>query len=319
MVTFSASSDFSGASPEASSVFLEAAPTDHAIVLSWDYLTPWNNYAFEIYRKDPGGDYAFVSTTTDIEYRDSGLENGTAYCYYILTIGSYGIGGLPEPLLNASQVVCRVPLDNVAPCAPQVEVKNICGEAGSDTPEDAFVNTVIWNDDPGCDDDDIVAYLIYYAPGNSAEFEEVGYVNANDPHTFIHQPEFGIAGCYHVTAVDEVGNESAPGIAYCVENCPHYELPNAFTPNGDGSNDLFRPFPYRFIDRIDLKVFNRWGQLVFETTNPDILWDGTNLNGKELADGVYHYVCHVYDQPLTDGSQNVSELKGFIELLRGNR
>jgi hypothetical protein len=68
-----------------------------------------------------------------------------------------------------------------------------------------------------------------------------------------------------------------------------------------------------------MKVFNRWGQLVFATTNPDILWDGTNLNGKDLADGVYHYVCFVYEQPLTGGTHNVRQLDGFIELLRGGR
>jgi gliding motility-associated-like protein len=72
------------------------------------------------------------------------------------------------------------------------------------------------------------------------------------------------------------------------------------------------------VDRIDLKVFNRWGQLVFETTNPDIQWDGKNLNGKELADGAYHYICYVYEQPSSSGGQAVRELKGFIELFRGS-
>ncbi len=318
-VDFLAGSGFHDASPDASSVFLKIDPTDNAALLTWEYLTPWNNHAFEIYRSNSAGTFEFVATTADIEYRDDGLDNGSEYCYYVRSIGSYGIMGIPDPLFNLSQEACVIPVDNVAPCPPRIEVRNICAEAGNTTPEDAFRNTVIWNDDSGCNNLDIVSYNIYFASNTSVEFELVGTVDASAPNTFIHQPEQGIAGCYIVTAIDEVGNESIFSNQICVENCPLYELPNAFTPNGDGGNDLFEPFPYRFVDRIDLKVFNRWGQLVFKTTNPDILWDGTNLNGNELADGVYHYVCYVYEQPLTGGTQNVRQLDGFIELLRGRR
>lgn len=317
-VRFTAGSGFDDVSPDASSVFLKIDPTDQAAQLSWDFLTPWNNAAFEIYREDTPGVFNLISTTTSITYEDKGLTNGDEYCYYVRSVGSYGISGIPDPLFNVSQIACTVPFDNVAPCPPLVEVKNICGEAGNTTPEDVFINTVAWNDDAVCGDDDIATYHIYYASGNNAEFVLVGTVEESLPNTFLHQPEIGIAGCYAVSAVDAAGNESTLSSVICVENCPLYELPNTFTPNGDGSNDLFQPFPYRFIERIDIKIFNRWGQLVHETTDPDILWDGTNLNGKELADGVYHYICNVFEQPMTGGGQNQRQLKGFIELLRGS-
>ena len=318
-VDFSAGNGFNDNSPEASSVFLITEATDKATLLRWEYLTPWNNHAFEIYKRNPAGNFELVATVTDTEFRDTGLENGREYCYYVRSIGSYGIAGLPDPLLNASQEACAIPIDNVAPCPPFIEVKNICADAGNTTPQEVFRNTVIWNDNTGCDNSDIAFYTIYYAPNQSSDYTPAGTVNASDPNSFIHQPDLGIAGCYLVTATDEEGNQGEFSNQVCVENCPLYELPNAFTPNGDGSNDLFSPFPYRFVERIDLKVFNRWGQLVFTTTNPDILWDGTNLNGKDLADGVYHYICYVYEQPLTGGTQNVRQLDGFIELLRGGR
>jgi gliding motility-associated-like protein len=317
-VNFSAGSGFADHSPDASSVFLKAEPTDHAVVLNWDFITPWNNYAFEIYRQESSGNYVLIGTTADGSYKDGGLTNGEEYCYYIRSIGSYGIGGIPDPLFNLSQSICTIPIDNVAPCTPVTEVRNICAEAGNTTPEDAFKNTIVWNDEPGCTNRDAVVYVIYYAANTGEAFEIIGQVDAGSPHTFIHQPELGIAGCYTVTAIDDAGNESPFSAVVCVENCPLYTLPNVFTPNGDGSNDLFIPFPYRFVDRIDLKVFNRWGQLVFETTNPDIQWDGKNLNGKELADGAYHYICYVYEQPSSSGGQTVRELKGFIELFRGS-
>ena len=59
--------------------------------------------------------------------------------------------------------------------------------------------------------------------------------------------------------------------------------------------------------------------MVYKTTDPDIGWDGTGLNGKDLSDGVYHYVCSVFEQASAIGVQNVQLLKGYIELIRGPR
>jgi len=102
----------------------------------------------------------------------------------------------------------------------------------------------------------------------------------------------------------------------CVDNCPVYNLPNVFTPNDDGQNDRFIPFPYRFIERINLQIYNRWGGLVFETSDPDINWDGTNLEGKPLAEGVYYYGCEVYEQRLNGTVQRDKGLSGFIHIIR---
>jgi gliding motility-associated-like protein len=95
-------------------------------------------------------------------------------------------------------------------------------------------------------------------------------------------------------------------------------LPNAFTPNGDGQNDLYTPIkPYRFVERIDMKIYNRWGVLVFETTNPDILWDGTDFkNGKKLNTAVYYYICDVYLQTVNGEQKLTTPLSGYIHLFR---
>lgn len=61
-------------------------------------------------------------------------------------------------------------------------------------------------------------------------------------------------------------------------------------------NDFFRPYPYRYVESIDLHVYNRWGNLVFNTTDPDINWDGKHQsNGKQLSSGVYFYECVVHE------------------------
>lgn len=71
----------------------------------------------------------------------------------------------------------------------------------------------------------------------------------------------------------------------------YIDIPNAFTPNGDGSNDYF--FPRQLLSRklgkFRMQVFSRWGQVVFETNRPDGRgWDG-RFNGKEQPGGVYVY------------------------------
>jgi gliding motility-associated-like protein len=126
-----------------------------------------------------------------------------------------------------------------------------------------------------------------------------------------------LAGCYAITSIDSVGNESIFSNIVCVDNCPVYELPNTFTPNGDGFNDTFRPFPFCFIDRIDFKVFNRWGQIVFESDDPNINWNGRNFSGSELAEGVYYYSCQVFEQRVDNNPiTNSFLISGYIELLR---
>lgn len=306
-------------SPPASSLYLTTAPTDQANNLSWEAEVPWDNYSFDVFRKQGSDDYSLIATVTTDSYKDTGLTNGEEYCYYILATGSYGIARIEDPLFNKSQEQCSIPVDNVPPCPPIIAVTNLCNDQGSMLPEDEFENTVTWSDPPPgeCGLPEVPSsYNIYFSPGMSSDFSLVGSVDAGAPHIFTHNPDVGIAGCYAVTSLDELGNESGFSNFICVDNCPFYSLPNAFTPNGDGNNDEFIPFPYRFIDRIDIQVFNRWGQLVFSTNDPDINWDGRDKQGNNLADGVYHYVCLVYEQGLVSVQPTV--LKGYIELIRGS-
>jgi len=96
-----------------------------------------------------------------------------------------------------------------------------------------------------------------------------------------------------------------------VDNCIDYTLPNVFTPNGDGINDIFRPSTYSFVERVDMKIYNRWGMLVFKTEDPDINWDGKRMNTDELVPpGAYYYVCDVYENRLT--GLEVRNIVGFV-------
>ena len=95
--------------------------------------------------------------------------------------------------------------------------------------------------------------------------------------------------------------------------CPSFELPNAFTPNGDTHNDIFKPRKNQYIKELDFQVFNRWGSLVFETKNPEILWNGNDIQGNKLESGVYYYHCTAI--PFNAITSANIQLKGFIEII----
>jgi gliding motility-associated-like protein len=95
-------------------------------------------------------------------------------------------------------------------------------------------------------------------------------------------------------------NESEFSNIVCVDNCPFYFLPNIFTPNQDGMNDLFRAFPWKFIESVDVVIHNRWGEAVFTTHDPNVNWDGTHFeSGELLPDGVYYFTAIAYTRRLS--------------------
>lgn len=76
------------------------------------------------------------------------------------------------------------------------------------------------------------------------------------------------------------------------EDCYFVKIPSAFSPNGDGKNDFLKIFTLRIRD-FNLKIFNRWGELVFETNNPNVMWDGTYKDEPQDV-GVYQYYIEGY-------------------------
>jgi gliding motility-associated-like protein len=308
-----------GEAQPASSVRLAGAPTDNAAVLSWTSLTPWTNVSFDLLRQDPGGGgFTLLTTTTETSFRDEGLVNGEEYCYYVLASGTYSVDDIPSPLLNRSQQLCLQPLDNVPPCPPELSVISVCDRGVDCTIADNLFNTLngVAPVDV-CGDEDVAGYRLYFSANTGQTGELVAEINSEGILTFDHTPPGGITGCYTITAFDLNGNESDRSSEVCVTNCPIYDLPNAFTPNGDGQNDFFIPRGRCFVERVDFQVFNRWGQLVFETTDPAINWDGTNLNGDRLASGTYYYIGQVFEQRLDGVTLAPEPLSGFIELITG--
>ena len=89
---------------------------------------------------------------------------------------------------------------------------------------------------------------------------------------------------------------------------PIVVVPNAFSPNNDGLNDVFLP-RIENVDEYELLIFNRWGDVIFHTNDPSLGWDGT-YKSKPLPSGDYWYVIR-----LNESADN-REFKGNFSLVR---
>jgi gliding motility-associated-like protein len=99
------------------------------------------------------------------------------------------------------------------------------------------------------------------------------------------------AGLYILGVVDGSGCEGSDSIRVETKKCPFgIYFPNAFTPNRDGLNDIFQPVIIGKPSIYKLSIYNRWGQQIFETTNPGQGWNGMVKNS-ELESGTYIWTC----------------------------
>jgi len=296
-----------GFTQKATSIFLDVNPQDEALELVWNYNVPWNNNDFVIFKYNEDSlRFELLDTVSTSNYIDTGLTNGLSYCYKIKSIGRYSTDGFIDPIINYSQENCGIPKDTIAPCNPP----NIFVEVDCDL-DNVYLD---WENSNLSCADDVAFYKVYFTPTLGGEYEEI-YATTNAEELSLTRNNLSsLAGCYAVTATDSSGNESNLGEKFCVDNCPIYNLPNIFTPGGDGFNDFFVPFPYKFVADVDMKIFNRWGDLAFETTNPNIGWDGKTLsNGKFVPSGVYFYICTVNEIRLTGIEPRV--IKGNVTII----
>jgi gliding motility-associated-like protein len=328
----------------ASQVNLTAGSSLSSISLNWsNFQTPWNNKVAKfplhyIYRKRTDNSNIFdLIDSTDVTqngftYTDRGTFNNipllpnTEYCYRITTIGSYEYAKIADSLVNQSIEICTFLLDTIKPCAPVILDNLFTTDAtlecelppAGDCPAlKRYTNQLYWKktvNNSGCDND-IIKFNVYHAPASDNNYSLI-YTTTDT--VFKHQNLASVAGCYRISAVDVSNNESFFSSPICVKNCPYYELPNVFTPNGDGKNDLFRPYACpRFTEKVNFQVYNRWGTLVHESDDSILLnWNGNTNNGRRVADGTYFYHAKVFIYTET-GTLEEKNIKGTIQVLGG--
>lgn len=134
--------------------------------------------------------------------------------------------------------------------------------------------------------------LYYTFPNGGTYSVKLSVWNSSNPNTINYEQTVEIKTTFGTTKV------------------PLENVPNVFTPNGDGINDFFA-VQTSGLSRMVLRVFTRSGALVHENTANVIQWDGKNQMGNELPEGIYFYV-------IEDLDNNYETAKGFVYLLKGN-
>lgn len=117
-----------------------------------------------------------------------------------------------------------------------------------------------------------------------------------DPYsarTYVNFPDTG-SYTFHVKVTSELGCVAYDTVNVIVVEQPSILLPNAFSPNGDGLNDVIYPNLIGYPKINYFRIYNRWGELVFVSYHNGVGWDGT-FNGKACEIGVYYYELNVVD------------------------
>lgn len=117
-----------------------------------------------------------------------------------------------------------------------------------------------------------------------------------------------IAGVYEVKATDANNCSNIKNVEILQPSI--LEIPNGFTPNGDGYNDYFVVRGLEAFEQNRIYIYNRWGNIVFEMANYNNDWTGVNSKSEDLPDGTYFVIVEV------DYKGETIKLDGFIDLRR---
>lgn len=204
------------------------------------------------------------------------------------------------------------------------------------TPKDTTIYTVFFTNEYGCayrdtfqvniskfdpilvayaDDDTIYldqTTVLHVIPGYK-DYEwiipnELSCVFCTDP---IAKPERPTLYKVKAKNADGCEGEAIVRVFVILPKCDETDvyIPNAFSPNGDSNNDVFR-IQSNFIDKVEMSIYDRWGEKVFETKDKNTWWDGT-YKGKLLPPDVYGY----YFKVKCKGDLNYFK-KGNVTLIR---
>ncbi len=254
---------------------------DNGVVLTWQTDANFIPDQFTL-EKSVGGSYSFLATTALNAYADTGYKTEDESCYRISYTDACGN---KSPM---SAEACPIRL-------------------AADLRDDNSIN-LTWTPYTGWANG-VAGYAIekYTQDGTLLQTLAVGtassYVDASDDldhQTFVY--------VVRANAV-ETGISQSVSNRVAVLKDPNLFHPTAFTPNGDNLNDIFTVFGQYVVD-FNMKIFNRWGEMLFTTEDIQSGWDGTYL-GNEMPEGTYTFIAHI-----TDRAGRTFKRSGSVLLLR---
>jgi len=251
--------------------------------LSWNEYYLWSSgiSEYDIYISENGSPYTILGTSNTTQFVHTGLVKASTYCYYIRAKDGTGL------ISSSSNVMCSY--------------KDIISSANISLTltveaHDSVKNILYWNEEPvwGI----LIGGYAIYRSFDGGSFVLIGFQPFGTSvyyDSLIPLENFRTGKgefCYYVVPV-----KSSVGLYGCIDTSniecvtqfPKFVVPNTFTPNGDGRNDVFLPIRIFIADNDYLFIiYNRWGQKLFETSNPSDGWDGT-LKGAAVQNDAYVY------------------------------
>ncbi len=196
--------------------------------------------------------------------------------------------------------------------ATDLSCTNCPDPVASPTSQTTYTVTIV--DANGCTNTDQVTVSLFTPPvvsagpdmtiykGESVQLHGTGGVSyVWSPPTWLSDPNIADPVAtpndtitYILLVTDVNGCQNSDSMTIYVIGIPVAIVPTAFSPNGDGQNDVFRIGYRENFFLIRMQVFNRWGELVFETTDINQGWDGT-YNGQPQPIGTYVFIIHGED------------------------
>lgn len=271
---------FSSASPDQIRN-ISTRVADNTIELNWEAPTNQNVTEYQIKRSNTSSGFIPVGISATDDFQDTGLApSPQSYCYEIGSTDDCG-NKMPQSIIACSIL--------------------LTGEAKNDNSIELF-----WNEYTGWENG-VAGYTVeksYPGSGTSqlnANTNSLTDVDNNNNEQVIE---------YRVIAEpNQAGiSVSSSNVLRIIKPVNIY-YPNAFTPDGNNRNEIFR-INGRFITTYQLRIYNRWGELIFVSDNMEQGWDGT-MNGQILPLGTYAFVADMQDMAGRDITKT-----GTILLLR---
>jgi gliding motility-associated-like protein len=285
--------------------FIVLQAQNQSVDIRWNMNVPWQNDTFYIYQQSPNNpnDFIVIDSTANNFYMVKNITNNQEYCFKIQSKGQYKFGDYLDSIVNYSQIACITPQDIEPPCIDTFFIASNC-----------IQNTVEINwkyQNLDCDIDWQQTKIYKYLPNNATK--EVIFETTDKNTTNFTYSSNTIVGCYAIELIDTINNSSGLLLETCVNSCAILKFPNYISINNDGINDFFEPIKIHQINKVELKIYNRWGVLLYQTNELPIQWDGTySFNSRKVSAGVYYYICTYY---YTSLNGEISEkINGFIQI-----
>ncbi len=260
---------------------ITAQVTGGGVDLLWTQDPAFTASEYTIFRGVSGNPFSIVGTTAVQSFTDAAYTTGGNFCY---------------------RITYRDVCNSTSPPGSDTCPIRLSGNLQSDN----SIN-LSWSDYTGWENG-VLEYTVekYNSSGNLLSTTTVnGTTFLDDVEDLTNQQYVYIV---YATANDGGLSQSISNTFTIIKE-PNLFYPTAFTPNGDNLNDEFKVFG-QFISSIEMKIFNRWGEQLYGSSDINLGWDGT-YKGNDMPEGTYAFVADI-----TDFSGREFTRSGSVVLLR---